>query len=173
GVTGIAVDTMDPTHQTIYLATAGGGAWKTVNGGQSWLPLFDGNGTVLFTGAIAVTDTGGQNPIIYLGTGEAHNSTDSFAGTGVYTSADGGHTWQLLQGPPTETGGANPLNGLAVSQIVVDPFNPNMIFVATSDQVFNGSTPPPKAPPGNNSVGTPDNVGVWRFDGKSWFNLTA
>jgi autotransporter-associated beta strand protein len=171
-VTGIAVDPMDPTHQTIYLATAGGGAWKTVNGGQSWLPLFDGNGTVLFTGAIAVTDTGGQNPIIYLGTGEADNSIDSFAGTGVYRSADGGHTWQLLQGPTTETGGANPLNGLAVSQIIVDPFNPNMIFVATSDQVFNGQTAPPKAPLGN-PVGTSDNVGVWRFDGKSWFNLTA
>ena len=38
-VTGIVTDPQDP--KVIYIATAGGGAWKTIDGGQTWRPLFD------------------------------------------------------------------------------------------------------------------------------------
>src|SRR5205807_5332039 len=40
-VTGIAVDPSEPNGNVIYISTAGGGAWKTKNGGRTWLPLFD------------------------------------------------------------------------------------------------------------------------------------
>ena len=49
--TGVAVDPSDPN--VIYIATAGGGAWKTINGGQTWLPIFDAS-YGLHGGAIAV-----------------------------------------------------------------------------------------------------------------------
>lgn len=39
-INSIVVDPTDPN--TIYIATAGGGAWKTIDGGQTWRPLFDG-----------------------------------------------------------------------------------------------------------------------------------
>jgi autotransporter-associated beta strand protein len=144
-VTGVAVDPTDP--QTIYVSTAGGGAWQTVNGGVSWLPLFD-NTAAMFTGAVAVAPSNHQ--IVYLGTGEADNSTESFAGTGVYESTDGGHTWSLLT---ASSGIANPLVGKAISKIIVDPNDPTRIFVADSDQAINGT-------PGTQSVP----VGIWRFD---------
>ncbi len=38
-ITGIAVDPFNAN--TIYIATAGGGAWKTTNDGQTWQPIFD------------------------------------------------------------------------------------------------------------------------------------
>src|SRR5262249_34121323 len=38
-VTGVAVDPTDAN--VIYIATAGGGAWKTKNGGLTWTQLFD------------------------------------------------------------------------------------------------------------------------------------
>src|SRR5204862_4366832 len=69
----------------------------------------------LYTGAIAVDPNDPR--IIYLGTGEADNSGDSFYGTGVYVSTDAGLTWSLL----TNSDGSNPLYGMAVSKIVVDP----------------------------------------------------
>src|SRR5262249_51492856 len=38
-VTGVVADPSDPN--VIYLTSAGGGAWKTTNGGHTWVPLFD------------------------------------------------------------------------------------------------------------------------------------
>jgi autotransporter-associated beta strand protein len=151
-MTGIAVDPNDPN--TIYVSTAGGGAWKTVNGGKSWTQLFD-NINAMFSGAIAVAPS---NPnIIYLGTGEASNSGDSFYGSGVYMSTDAGRSWTLLT---SSFGTPNPLNGTAISKIVVDPNNANRIWVAASDLAVNGG------------AGS-GNAGIWRYDGTNWLNLTG
>src|SRR5438067_3810637 len=54
-ITGIAADPTDAN--TIYIAAAGGGVWKTTNGGTSWNPLtdglsFSGKPLPLFMGAI-------------------------------------------------------------------------------------------------------------------------
>ena len=38
-ITGTVVDPRDPN--IIYVATAGGGAWKTIDGGKTWRPIFD------------------------------------------------------------------------------------------------------------------------------------
>src|ERR1700676_433560 len=50
-VAAIAGDPTDPN--TIYVAPAGGGVWKTSNGGTSWSPLTDSQATTNM-GAIAV-----------------------------------------------------------------------------------------------------------------------
>jgi hypothetical protein len=65
-ITGIAADPSDPLGNTIYIATAGGGVWKTVNGGTDWTPLTETQGT-LFMGAIAVAPSDPNT--IYAGTG--------------------------------------------------------------------------------------------------------
>ncbi len=112
-----------------------------------------GSQLALFSGAIAISPSDPR--VIYLGTGEANNSGDSFYGTGVYKSSDSGHTWALLT---STSGPANPLNGAAVSRLVVSATNPNLIFVSTSAQAVNGTT---------------NNAGVWRYNGTTWFNLTG
>ena len=100
-MTGVAVDPSD--SNVIYISTAGGGAWKTKNGGRTWTPLFD-NTAAMFSGAIVVAP---NNPrVLYLGTGETNNSGDSFYGTGIYKSTDSGRTWNLVTNP----GGINPLD---------------------------------------------------------------
>ena len=150
-VTGIAVDPSDA--DTIYVSTAGGGAWRTEDGGQSWTQLFDAPG-VMFSGAIAIAPN--DPTVIYLGTGEADNSTDSYYGTGVFVSTNSGQTWSLL----TSANGANPLFGLTVSKIAVDPQNPKLIYVASGDLAENTPT----------TAGTP---GVYRYDGTNWTDLTS
>jgi autotransporter-associated beta strand protein len=157
-VTGVATDPSDAN--VIYISTAGGGAWKTEDGGLTWVPLFDAPNAI-FSGAIAVAPSDPR--VIYLGTGEADNSFDSFYGTGVYKSTDSGRTWTLL----TDSIG-NPLYGKAVSKIIVDPNNSSLIYVADSDLATNGTS-------GDGDPGSPARLrapGVWRFDGTSWFNLT-
>src|SRR6516162_9070386 len=49
----IAALAVDPTDSnTIYIAAAGGGVWKTTNSGSTWTPLTDDQPTA-FMGAIA------------------------------------------------------------------------------------------------------------------------
>ena len=150
-ITGVSVDPSDP--DVIYVSTAGGGAWKTKNGGLTWMPLFE-NTAAMFSGAIAVAPS---NPrVIYFGTGEGNNSFDSYYGTGVYKSTDSGRTWTLLTNPDN----SNPLVGQAVNKIVVDPFDENRIYVATSILPTNGNPT--------------TSGGVWRYDGsQTWVNLTT
>ena len=152
-ITGIAVDPSD--SNVIYISSAGGGAWKTKNGGYTWLPLFDNtlNG-VMYGGSIALAPTDPR--VVYFATGEANNSGDSYAGSGVYKSTDAGRTWALIT---SATGTANPLFGQAVSKIVVSPANPNLFYLASSNFAVNG------LPSGN--------PGIWRYDGANYFNMIS
>ncbi len=111
-ITGVAGDPTNPLVD--YIAAAGGGVWKTVNGGTSWTALTDNQATT-FMGAIAVAPSNGQ--VIYAGTGEANNSGDSGYGRGILVSQDGGATWTL-----TTANGA--LDRQAISRIAVDPTRP-------------------------------------------------
>src|SRR5207302_683759 len=94
-VTDVAVDRTDPTNNTIYIATAAGGAWKTIDGGQTWQALtdnFPGSAVqTTFAGSIALDP---RNPqVVYLGTGSLNGGS---AGHGVWESTDAGRTWRHL-----------------------------------------------------------------------------
>jgi uncharacterized repeat protein (TIGR01451 family) len=140
-ITGLATD---PTNvNIIYAASAGGGVWKTTDGGTTWAPLTDnltdssGNPIPDFMGAVAVAPSAPQ--VVYAGTGEANNSVfpntssyDSFYGDGILVSTNGGTTWTLTaQGQ---------LRGSAISRIAVDPQNANTAYAAVSNNAANGNS---------------------------------
>ncbi len=138
-IAGIAAD---PTNAgVIYVASAGGGVWKTVDGGQTWSPLTDhvtdssGQPVPEFMGAIAVAPSNPQ--VIYAGTGEANFSGDSFYGDGVLKSTDGGADW-TLEGEFDQNN--FPLfQGTTISKIVVDPNDANTVYVAIAGSGVNGN----------------------------------
>src|SRR5262245_54048038 len=114
---GLAINPTDPN--TIYVGTAGGGVWKTTDGGQSWVPLTDGQASP-FIGCVTLAPS---NPnIVYVGTGEAELRALSFYGRGVLKSTDAGATWTLL--------GSGPFDRTCISSIVVHPTNPDIVFAA-------------------------------------------
>jgi hypothetical protein len=126
-ITGIAAD---PTNaNVIYVASAGGGVWKTTNGGTSWTPLTDGQVTDTM-GAIAVAKTNAN--VVYAGTGEANNSGDSYYGEGILKSTNGGSTWTL----ETDNG---VFSGLTTAKIAVDPTNANVVYAAMDGEGVNGT----------------------------------
>src|SRR5262249_25815165 len=88
-VTGIAAH---PTKaDTVYVATAGGGVWKTINAtasNPSWTPLTD-QAIVSFTGAVALAPKDPDNTL-FAGTGESNFSFDSYYGGGVLKSTNAG-----------------------------------------------------------------------------------
>jgi len=149
-ITGIAAHPTDAN--TIYVAPAGGGVWKTIDGGTTWTPLTDIQRT-LSMGAIAIAS---NNPsVLYAGTGEANNSLDSNFGRGILISTNGGASWTLSTGP------GNAFDRLTTSQIAVDPTNANAAYAAMADSGINGL------------FGA--NTGIWRTTdgGTNWTNTTA
>jgi photosystem II stability/assembly factor-like uncharacterized protein len=102
---------------TLYVASASGGLWKTVNNGTTWTPLFDHEATVAL-GAVAVAPS---NPdVVWVGTGEANARNSVSWGDGVYKSNDGGKTWKNM----------GLRDSAHVGRIVVHPRNPDVVYVA-------------------------------------------
>ena len=111
----IAVVESDP--RIIYIGSAAGGLFKTINGGISWEALFE-NQPNPSIGDIAIAPS---NPsVVYIGTGEANNRQSSSWGNGVYKTMDAGATWTHLGLDETHH----------IGRIVVHPTDPNILYVA-------------------------------------------
>jgi photosystem II stability/assembly factor-like uncharacterized protein len=108
---------------TLFVAFASGGLWRTDNKGGSWTPLFDRESSMTL-GAIAVGDADGN--VLWAGTGEANSSRTSYAGTGVFKSVDGGKTW-------ASTGLRDSHH---VGKILVDARTPDTVFVAALGPLY-------------------------------------
>lgn len=140
-VTSLAADRRNGAN-VLYAGTAFGGMWKTddVTAAQPhFIPLGDSLWPSLAVGSIALDTSrpAGQPPIIYVGTGEANDSLDSYYGIGILKSSDGGNTWSLSTGrgspvqlPSPVLNPDGPFVGAAISKIVVDPGNPQHILAA-------------------------------------------
>jgi photosystem II stability/assembly factor-like uncharacterized protein len=107
----------------VYVASASGGLWKTANGGITWRPIFERQGT-LSIGDIALEP---NNPeVIWVGTGEANTRNSVSFGDGVYRSTDGGKTWQHLGLRET----------MHISRVIIHPGNPKVVYVAAIGHAF-------------------------------------
>jgi hypothetical protein len=76
----------------LYAGGAAGGVWRSADGGARWTPVFDQQND-LSIGAIAVDPA---DHSVWVGTGEANTNQDSYTGDGVFRSANGGRSWQLV-----------------------------------------------------------------------------
>jgi photosystem II stability/assembly factor-like uncharacterized protein len=131
GGRSIAVSGVEGQPNLFYFGSVGGGVWKSGNAGETWEPIFDGQ-SIGSIGAIAIvqsnarSNTQSSSNIIYVGTGEADFRSNLSYGNGVYKSVDGGKSWNNI--------------GLRasrhVSRIVIDPGNPQIVFVAAMGSAY-------------------------------------
>ncbi len=119
-VAGVAGD-----PNTFYFGAAAGGLWKTTDGGTTWKPLWDKFPEAApAVGAVAVAPS---NPkIVYAGTGETNIRGNAVTGNGLYKSTDAGKTWSFSGLRDTQV----------IGRIVVDPKNPDIVFVAALGHPF-------------------------------------
>jgi photosystem II stability/assembly factor-like uncharacterized protein len=108
---------------TVYVATASGGIFKTTDGGMSWTPIFDRQNTIS-VGDIALEP--GNPDVIWVGTGESNARNSVSFGDGVYRSTDGGRSWQHL----------GLKNSNTISKIIVHPKNPDIVYVAAVGRIW-------------------------------------
>jgi photosystem II stability/assembly factor-like uncharacterized protein len=121
---GIVVDPDDASNQTWFIATVGGGVWKTTNGGAAWTWLTP-DFPVLSTSTIAMAAS--NHDILYVGTGESFYNVDAINGNGILKSTDRGATWTQLASTVDNAAFNN------VARIIVDPSNPNVVLAATTN----------------------------------------
>jgi photosystem II stability/assembly factor-like uncharacterized protein len=106
--------------QTLVAGSAGGGVWRSTDGGQNWAPMWHDQPT-LNIGSLALDPT--NTNLVYCGTGEANLSADSHAGVGLFRSLDGGINWQILA--LSESAGIPS----RIGAIAIDPHNANHIRI--------------------------------------------
>jgi photosystem II stability/assembly factor-like uncharacterized protein len=107
-VVSIAPHPTDPN--TVYIASASGGVWKTTDAGAAWTPLTD-ELSILNHGCVAIDPSDPE--VVYVGTGEYPTQS---TGDGVFRSSDGGENWEQLA-TAAEVGST-------CSRILVDPADP-------------------------------------------------
>jgi photosystem II stability/assembly factor-like uncharacterized protein len=108
----------------IFVGSASGGVFRSLNNGVTWQPVFDADGTALSIGDIAIAPS--DRNVMWVGTGEANNRQTSTWGDGVYRSLDGGSTWRNMGLHDTQS----------IGRVVIDPRNPQIVFVAAAGHLF-------------------------------------
>ncbi len=117
---------MHPTDtETIYVAAASGGIYKSLNKGKTWEQIFENEYTQSI-GDMAIAKT--DKNVIYVGTGEPNIGQGSitYDGYGVFKSMDAGASW-------SHTGLEN---AGGIGRVEIDPGNPDRVFVAALGNVF-------------------------------------
>ncbi len=151
--TAIAIHPTNPN--LVYVGTANGGVYRTTDGGNTWLPIFDAAQS-LAIGALALAPS---NPsILYVGTGEPNLSADSYVGVGLYR-IDNADASPVLNGPINPAiSGTTCFFGRSISKILVDPNNAAIVYVSTATGVIGN----PNGTPGGGSVPPLGRRGIYR-----------
>ena len=120
------VEALPHDPSTVYVATASGGLWKSVNRGISWTNLWEHMPVSTF-GDLAIAPS--DSNILYAGTGEQQNRQSTSWGNGVYRSNDAGATWEHLGLDETHHTG----------RVRVHPSNPDIVYVAALGNLWRSS----------------------------------
>jgi photosystem II stability/assembly factor-like uncharacterized protein len=118
--------TFHPTDTNIFwVGTAGGGAWKTTNGGTSWTCMTD---ALPVLGAADVTYNPLNTNVIYLCTGD-RDATDN-SSIGLLKSTDGGATWNTTGFQFTRPAAER------TNALLVNPLDTAALLLTTSTGIY-------------------------------------
>jgi photosystem II stability/assembly factor-like uncharacterized protein len=139
---------------TFYFGATGGGVWKTLDGGNKWLPISDSTFKTSSVGALSVANS--DPNVIYAGMGETDIRGNIAGGDGIYKSTDAGKSWKHM--------GLKKSWGIA--RIVVHPKNADMVYVASLGNPF-GRVP--------NKSTSAEERGIYRSNdgGTTWQQILA
>ncbi len=112
--------------RVIYIGTAGGGVWKSQDGGVQFYSIFDDQPQSI--GAVAVDPSDPDNTV-WVGTGEVWTRNSVSVGNGIYRTTDGGKNWSHLGLEKTER----------IAAVEVHPKDKNTVYVAALGALWGDS----------------------------------
>ncbi len=118
GGRSIAVAGVRHRPLVFYFGGAGGGVWKTSDGGSNWESVSDKTFKTGSVGAIAVSES--DPNVVYVGMGESHIRGNLSHGDGVYKSTDGGRSWKNVGLSDTRQ----------IARVRIHPTDPDLVYVA-------------------------------------------
>ena len=118
-----AVTGVEGKPNLFYFGAAGGGVWKTENGGQTYENISDGyfGGSI---GSISVSKS--DNNVIYVGGGEVTVRGNVSSGYGIWKSVNAGKTWVFIGLPKSRH----------VPRIVIDPNNSDIVYASVLGNIY-------------------------------------
>lgn len=122
-ITDIESPANDPN--TIYVGTAGGGVWKSIDGAVSFSPVFDEH--MQSIGCIAIDPNDAET--IWVGTGEINVRNSVSLGDGLYKSSDGGKNWVHMGFENSER----------IAAVIVKPGDAKTVYVAVLGALWSDS----------------------------------
>ena len=110
-------------NKVIYIGTAGGGVWKSQDGGVMFNPIFD-----KYCQSIGCVEIDPNDPdkTIWVGTGEVWTRNSTSVGDGIYKSTNGGKTFKKMGLEKSDR----------ISSIQINPNNSNEIFVGVQGALW-------------------------------------
>jgi photosystem II stability/assembly factor-like uncharacterized protein len=120
-----AIDGVNKDPRIMYIGAAGGGVWKTINGGAVFKSVFDKYAQSI--GAITIDQ---KNPdVVWVGTGESNMRNSVTIGNGLYKTDDAGDNWKKVGLDNTQH----------IAKIIIDPSNSNVVYVAAPGPLWGNS----------------------------------
>ena len=120
-----SIDGVNNNPRILYIGSAGGGVWKTTNGGASFSSIFD-----KYCQSIgAVTIDQNRPDTIWVGTGESNMRNTVSYGNGIYKSTNGGADWKKVGLDSSEH----------IAKVIIHPKSPDNVFVAVPGKLWSDS----------------------------------
>ncbi len=111
----------------IYVGSAAGGIFKSMNNGMTFKPVFDKENE-LSIGAMAL-DPLHHDSVLWVGTGESNCRNSVSIGGGLYKTVDGGEKWKKLGFEKVER----------IAKIAINHKNTDVVFVAALGALWSDS----------------------------------
>jgi photosystem II stability/assembly factor-like uncharacterized protein len=120
-----AIDAVADEPLTVYVGSAGGGVWRSRDGGTTFRPVFDEHAQSI--GAVAVDP--GNPKTVWVGTGESWTRNSVGVGDGIYRSTDGGDNWERRGLESSER----------IARIQIHPRDGNTVFACVTGHLWGDS----------------------------------
>lgn len=129
-VSALAIHPTNP--RIMYAGAASGGVHKTIDGGETWFPLWHEQASLAVGGISICTD---HPDTVWVATGEPQTGGgEIIRGNGIWRTDDGGASWNNPGVPPVP-GGPNNF-GFGFEAVAADPGNQDICWAVGASGVF-------------------------------------